>query len=271
MLKLRRLLIIAMCCLVSACVYHYTDFANFKVKPEHSLRIATYNINWGHDEWGMDDPRTTIQTIRQIDADILFIQESTPFWEKHLLKNFAKTYPYHVIHHESNEGGIGILSKYPLSKKQIIDAEHGWFPALLVYVSIGKQQLQLLNVHLIPSLNRKSNPGVIAILKNPRRRLEEIEHFYRQINPNIATIIAGDFNETEKGHAVKYVMAHGFNNATDELDRHTNTWFMGYGPLTLSGRIDHLFYSPILKTRQVQVLHEGDSDHFPVVADFERP
>ncbi|WP_172480826.1 hypothetical protein [Legionella hackeliae] len=44
---------------------------------------------------------------------LFFCQETTPFWQEMLEKNFAKRYPHRYFRHYKNAGGLAVMGKYP--------------------------------------------------------------------------------------------------------------------------------------------------------------
>ena len=79
------------------------------------MRIATYNV-WNENKGIGNRHKQLIQEIRKVDADIIGLQEVTPyFFENFLVQELE--YPYHVFgKYTDEEEGLAILSKYPFEE-----------------------------------------------------------------------------------------------------------------------------------------------------------
>ncbi len=74
------------------------------------LTIMTFNI------WSESTARQTAQVIRQNKLpDIVVLQELSPAMVKPLLDEVGEFYPYHIFD-LSRRDGLGVLSRYPLTK-----------------------------------------------------------------------------------------------------------------------------------------------------------
>jgi endonuclease/exonuclease/phosphatase family metal-dependent hydrolase len=268
-------LVLILCVLVTACSikkpYRYQHF----IKKHHNeLRLATYNINWGDGIWKKNNHLKTIAAIKHINADILLLQENTPKWKKFIKQALNTTYKYQEFRDYENAGGLAILSKYPFHTiKYIPKHPTGWHPALLVLASTPLGKIQILNLHLSPSVTRQYTIGFLgsAIIKAGKQRSREIRYLYQYINPQKPTIIAGDFNEGPDRKATQYLEHLGYSNALNIINRMYHTWQWKKGFIHFASRMDHVFYSPEhLTVSRAQILYEGSSDHFPVVVDFVR-
>lgn len=227
------------------------------------IKVMTYNVNYG-----LSGDEDTMAAIEKGGADIVFLQETTREWEEALLKRFKKTYPHMEFRHCCGAGGLAVLSKYALEKKDYISSPSGWFPAwrLLVDSPLGK--LQLLNIHLHPPVS-DSGSIVSGYVSTPKVRLEEIESFYACLEPELPTLIAGDFNEKKGGRAVTFLSKKGFQSVLPEFHPGKTTWRWKTSLGTVKYQLDHIMYNKHLRPLSAEVISYGRSDHLPVVAVFE--
>ena len=75
------------------------------------LRVMTYNVNFG-----LEGDRRGIDAIVSANPDLVFLQETTPAWEKALVGRLGLAYPHHRFEHTRNEwvaGGLGVMSRWP--------------------------------------------------------------------------------------------------------------------------------------------------------------
>src|SRR5665648_281608 len=113
---LGKIILLGCCLLVFAgcqAIPHTPKF--IPAKPPHTLRVASYNIDW--DEEACEKilyPKATLYTIQMLNANILLVKEATLKWERILQKQFKHKYPYQQTHNFPNSGGLAILSKYPI-------------------------------------------------------------------------------------------------------------------------------------------------------------
>lgn len=259
-------------CLINCSGARQQHFTLMKKSP-YTLRVATYNVNYGGSNWPITRPQATAAAIEHTQADIVVIQEETPFWQHYFKQQLQHYYPYQLFQDSPKiAGGLGILSRYPITTKRYIQLPYAWHPAWFFYADTPLGKIQLLNVHLNPPLVNKTSMGFLfkAIFTTPSIRLREIKDYYSLLDKNVPTIIAGDFNEGNNGKAVTYLENHGFADVIQVFHLQGSTWIWHVGFLQFNERDDHIFYSSDLEATQFAVLYEGDSDHFPVYADFRR-
>jgi endonuclease/exonuclease/phosphatase family metal-dependent hydrolase len=224
------------------------------------LRVMTYNVNYGlPPQWG-------IEVIEKADADVVCLQETTPFWERSLRERLAQRYPHMLFRHESAAGGMAILSRQPIEEVFYDQPPGGWFHGWAVTTGTALGLVQLLNVHLHPPLNEHGSASPVAYLQTPQTRRGEIEFLHQKLDSTLPTIVLGDFNENDTGDALRYLSEQGLANCLGQFDRRTNTWRWQTSVLSLTGRYDHILYSPQLKCFSAKVVAEGSSDHLPVMA-----
>src|SRR4029079_3918897 len=87
-------------------------------------------------------------------------------------------------------------------------------------------------------------------------------------DPDLPTLIVGDFNEDEHGRAVRWLTSNGYRSALPEFQPGAKTWRWKTSIGTLRGRYDHLCYNDRLTPLRVEVRNAGQSDHLPVVGVF---
>lgn len=227
-----------------------------------SLRIVTYNINWG----GANAPLIA-RYLREIDADIVFLQESHANWEQYLHQHLGQTYPYRSFHHSGGAGGIAFLSKHRLSNVHPIGPEASWFPALKAEAQTPFGSIHLLNVHLKPPLTDRGSVSLSAYSGAPAVHQRELSEFLRSTDLSAPTIIAGDFNENERRHGVQWLIGRGFTDALSIYDTKTKTWAWRLMPgISIANRYDHILFSTQFHCTGAGVSKVRASDHRPVVA-----
>ena len=234
------------------------------VRPHFS--VLTYNVNWG-----CPRPDLAVSAIRDADADVVCLQETTPAWERHLSDGLSGVYPQMTFKDAQGAGGMAILSKLPFREVYYGRSAVGWFPAWIVAAGTPAGTVQLVNVHLRPPLGEGGKVSAGAYLHSRDVRREEIEEASGHVEPGLATIFLGDFNENDDGQAIGLLRGRGFTDALRTFDPHARTWEWrsASSPVKLTGRYDHVLCSPALRCLDARVIRAGASDHYPIVAVFE--
>jgi endonuclease/exonuclease/phosphatase family metal-dependent hydrolase len=226
------------------------------------LKVITYNVNWGFVK-----PDNVVDFLAGSDADVICLQETHKQWEAVLKHRLEERYPYCVFREEGGAGGIAVMSKYKLSSITFLEPTAGWFPALLVEVQTPIGLLQFLNVHLRPPLSDRGSANASAYYNTPDIHQKELQDFIVKADSQKPLIITGDFNEDEKGKAVRWLLEQGFADTLSMYDFYSKTWEwkVFYG-VTLKNRYDHIIISEHLKCTGACVMRVKASDHMPVLA-----
>ncbi len=227
-----------------------------------AIRVMTFNVNYG-----LEGDAATIEAIRRGAADVIVLQETTRGWETALRRSFGDELSEISFVHAGGAGGLALLSRYPIVEEEIIDPpEGGWFPAWRLILETPLGRVQLLAVHLRPPIS-DGGSVVSGYLSTPSVRADEIAAYERRLDPDLPTIVLGDFNENEDGRAIGRLRARGMRSVHDELiDTRTWRWQTSVGEITST--LDHVVYDERLRPIAARVIEAGRSDHLPVVADL---
>lgn len=227
--------------------------------------IVTFNVNRQSDRFG-----AATRMLKRLDADLICLQENTAEWEQALRDEMGPRYPYAVFHNTGGPGGIGCLSKHPLSSARLIPAApvDGWFEALHVTIERSSGPLRVLNLHLRPPyLSRGGQASVpLAYSYVWLVRFLELRHFIAQCE-HPPEIVCGDFNEGHLGLTVQWLRRRERYFAANAWWQPA-TWRSPIGPLTLSQTLDHILYRRGLILAHVGVAPDCGSDHRPLMAVF---
>ena len=237
------------------------------VAASASLRVMTYNVNFG-----IPGDAPTMDAITAGRADVVFLQEINPAWERALRAAMASAYPHMYFHARGGAGGIAVMSRFRITAAEIIRPEgDGWFPALRVVLASPLGPLQALVVHLRPPVS-DGGSFVAGHFTAPRIHEQEIARFCQALDRALPTLVVGDFNEEEDGRAVAYLAraAWGMRSALPEFAPKQPTWRWPTSVGTLERRLDHIAYDVRLEPLSIEVIDAGRSDHLPVVGVFVR-
>jgi endonuclease/exonuclease/phosphatase family metal-dependent hydrolase len=229
------------------------------------LRVLTYNMNFGV----AGDP-AGVEAITSASPDIALLQETNDAWEA-VLKG---TLPYARFQGPKNTwvaGGMGVLSKWPITSIEQLDTDAGPFFAWRIIIDAPGGPIQLLDVHLHPPMDTKSGSWVVGYFSTRSVREAEAKDHVAKLDRSLPTIIAGDFNEEDEGKAIAVFRERGFASALPRFRPDADTWQWPVGDTTLKFRLDHiLFEEKSFRAIAADVVDKGRSDHAPVWADLVR-
>lgn len=243
-----------------------------KAGAANSWKIATYNINWGDVNLAL-----VAATIREADADVVCLQETTMRSEPYLRQEFAKVYRHmRFFGHKGQYGAerCGILSRMPVSKATFLPPKHGAFGACIADLKIGGRQVQVINVHLEP-MRLRAGGSVLdawtAMGAMEKTHLAEIRYIWESRRKDVALVIAGDFNSPSQFQAPRLLRQNGLKDSLAEVHDNPDsliTWHWPFKLGDLSLRIDYIFHSSEFQTVQSQVLKSNASDHYLVISEL---
>lgn len=231
--------------------------------------MVTYNVNFG-----IPGDAETIGAIAAADGDVVLLQETNRTWEAALIRALGDRYPFRRFEHRPAAGGAGVLSKHPIDSIEILEptAAGAWFPAMRIVVRTEAGPVQLLNVHLRPQVS-DSGSFVSGYFSTPPIREREIAGYADELEPDLPTLIAGDFNESTSGDATELLTDRGFVDALHEFAPGADTWRWTTSVGSIESSLDRVLYRPAdgLEPIRAEVIERGRSDHLPVVTVFELP
>jgi endonuclease/exonuclease/phosphatase (EEP) superfamily protein YafD len=238
------------------------------------LRVLSYNVNFG-----LDGDRESVRAVAQQQADVVFLQETTPAWEASFVDILGQRYRHHRFTHATAlpAGGMGVMSRFPIESIEELASHGGFFFAWRVVLATQLGRIQVLNVHLRPPMS-DGGSWVVGYFSTRENRLEEIEHHLAALDPKLPTLIVGDFNEEADGLALSRLFALGYGDAIAQRYGKTRTWeWTLSGPstrsspgVTLRFQLDHILHDVHFVPVTARIVEAGRSDHKPIWADFER-
>lgn len=211
------------------------------------FRLATINL-WFRN----DDPARVLQWLQSHPADVVVVQEVTPAWERALVK-LAPRYPHRSFLPRDDPYGIGVLSRWPLSRVARVDFAGDGLPSLVATVAAPGGAVEVIALH--------THWPVLRRLQQARDRgLARAAEIARTAGP--PTVLAGDLNLTPYAPAF-----HRFEQESRLRDAFAGrwwrpTWAAGFWPLALP--IDHVFVPPTACVTRAAIGPDVGSDHRPV-------
>ena len=248
------------------------ESASARPPAVESLRVASFNVNWGN----ADLPRAAA-AVREADADVVLLQETTPASEAFLIAEFRAHYPHRAVRGHTGRYGaerFAILSRYPLSGVRFVPPEHGLFGCLIARITLGDREIQVANVHLQPFqlAGRGGARDFVARAASVEDiHAREIEAILAALDASLPTLIAGDLNSLSGFNAPTRLEEHGFTDSFAALHAnadHHPTWRWPVGRTDVRLRIDYIFHDPGFETRASRTLCDTGSDHCLLVSEL---
>ncbi len=263
-----------------------------KADPDKAhLKVMTMNViefNWFEDSI---QPSKTMRYILDEDADIVAIQEGLVYFSyeqqprlKSMLDELYKKYPYR----KKEFFDVGILSKYPFTevKSPALDRDTMNYFIKAWDVEAPGGELRVVSMHL-SSLKLTANESNVIesmnVASGRKRRIQSVATKLEsgfQIHARQAkamrdlldetvgdVLVLGDMNDTPGSFAYRTTCGDDLRDAWAET---------GFGPTYtfhehhMYVKIDHVLYRGNLKPLWCRIVKSGESDHYPMVALFER-
>ncbi len=244
----------------------------FPPRQQPQLKLLTYNVlGWN------EAIAAQVETIRSVDADVVFLQELNPRLAALLEAELSEQYPYRFLEAQPGVDGMGTLSKYPLRRAGKVPPL-GWVgePQWL-RLSWQGCEIDLMNVHMAPT----NFFDAAHIHYTNALRQAQARWIVAQLSPERPFIVGGDTNSVPLSDSYRIL-----DQAFDDAWR-VSGWGLGHtfpgrdGPgssrpqvfgLSVPQwllRIDYLFYTAHFRATQAELAaFDGISDHRGVWASL---
>lgn len=252
---------------------HWGDrFVPTRAAPETStpdFRVMTYNaLGYNPDTSG------TLRVVRDVDADVVALQELAPLHAEALETTFAAKYPYRLLDARPGVTGCGILSRHPLRRIELgpLDKLPWVGRPMAVEIDVGDQRVVFVNFHTY------AGPMYTQMRENQAHALAEFAAAHAG-----PLILAGDMNATDQNEAYA-IVTRSMHDAWREAGFGFGHTFPGKPTPDVGGsrpvvlgipvpmwlvRIDYIFYSDAFVAIEARLgPDDAGSDHRPVVATF---
>jgi endonuclease/exonuclease/phosphatase (EEP) superfamily protein YafD len=191
-----------------------------------TLKIAHFNLSY------IEEVPPFLQTLRQINADLISVQETNPVWNKIFRDSLRRAYPYKCVVESLDLYSSGIYSKYPFVKCDTFYS--GCIPNIVVQVrdtQYSKQNIYIVSSYIAP-------PVYSSAYQDMQTQLKDISSYIENLKGAIITV--GDYNIPPTFTELAFF----------RYSAKLNDSRRGYRPIHSDGHIsllevpmDHLFYS----------------------------
>ena len=205
------------------------------------------------------DTSSAVAYLRDRQPDVAVLLEVTADWVA-ALSSLDEIYPHRIVEAREDTFGIAVLSRWPLTDRQVTTFGGTPHPIIVATVSGPGRDLRLFAIHPHPPLSAARDAALRAQLDAVAAAAATAPH---------PCVVAGDFNATPWSTPYRRFAARSGLRDT-ALGRGVQpTWNSRLPAPRIP--IDHVFASP-----DIAVLHRGvgpdiGSDHFPVEATLVLP
>lgn len=254
------------------------------------LKVLTMNVTEFNWQKG-NEPSENMRYILDQDADIVVIQEGLVYFSfenlstiKPMLKELYEKYPYR----KKEFYDVGIISKYPFTevKSEVLSQDTLNYFIKAWDVEAPGGELRVVNMHLSSLRFTANDSQVIESMNVPSDRKRRIKSVAQKLGNGFIShsrqakavrqlldetsgdvLVMGDMNDTPGSFTYRTVCGEDLRDAWADT---------GFGPMYtfhahhLYVKIDHIFYRGDMKVLSCRRDKEGESDHYPLVAVFER-
>lgn len=225
------------------------------------LRVGTYNVFVG-----TRDLHQTVRVIREMNADVVALQELAPRSAVMLEREFSRDY-----RHRYFAGHLGLFSRFPLRNPHFHRSRRGANGFLFAEIKHPRGRLQVANVHLDPlrtwtPLGKLTLP--IQFLRQRSVHRSEVAQIRENLRLGLPTVLAGDFNRashaaTDELRALGFVDS--FAAVTSRPDTKATLHFT-FLSSRMGRRVDFIFHDRSFATVKSRTVAGRPSDHDGVVS-----
>lgn len=222
----------------------------------HAVKVMQFNIN-SHNL----NSEEILEHIRKVDADIVCIEEVSPWWSDNLY-SLKDIYPTIRIRSRTDNFGIAVLSKYVETDARILGLSDADVPTIALELSgPGNTPLVAFATHPLP-------PGSLSSFALRNQQITNLANYIkeRRASSGVApkVILCGDFNAATWIGAMEPLLKTAQLREVKPL-LPLLTWPSVWAqPVRIP--IDHIFVSPDVSYESVSVQKNCLSDHMSVVA-----
>jgi endonuclease/exonuclease/phosphatase (EEP) superfamily protein YafD len=214
--------------------------------------------------------KRVLRYLRATDADIVALQELTPYWARKLA-DLQDVYPYVTPPLLPWRSTTVILSKHPFVEANVLRAPPGtvtgkWNRPLRAVVDVAGQRVAVHAVH--PETPRSPEQWEMR-----NRYLAWLGQKVQRLDGDRPRIVLGDFNAAPWSPFLQdFEAATGTRQAAAGLRWPTRQPLILAPHLSwLGAPVDHVLLSPELEAAEFGVGRDVRSDHLPVLADIRLP
>ena len=219
-------------------------------KTADTMRAVQLNVNTQS-----GNPKLVGKFLEESTPDILILEEINDQWVTDL-QWLVEFYPYSSIEEREDNFGICLLSKFPITKSEIVYIGDGSVPSIVATIDTPQGKLVVIATHPPPPIG-----ALYSQWRNSQ--LNELPEYTKIPLP---TILIGDLNVTPWNYHFKKLLKNsGLINSSQGRGIYP-TW--PNKKFILPIPIDHFLHSSSIYIANKMVGPSVGSDHRPIIVDF---
>lgn len=237
--------------------------------PKTEINIMSYNVFFKNK---MKSQCTDL--ILANNPDILLLQEITPAWADFLNQKLNKKYPYRKTLPLKGTHGIGIYSKYKITKNQFLNNNYKKPFAQIADIVIDGKTYLFINTHLAsPAVAVENQDQFIPLyLENHKTRKAQV----KRLNSNLQTtnknyagqFLIGDLN-TMQIEPITKLLKYSWTSTNSNWLRWKNLNFPHSSKVPPVMCLDYIYGHGAINFKDFKVIPGGSSDHLAVTTIVE--
>ena len=228
------------------------------VPDRQAMRVMSANLLLSN-----HNTQPLIDEIREVDPDVLMVQEYTPHWHEALSAAFGGAYPHAVCEPRPDPWGMAVYSRHPfLSEPQTrLPLGGASTPQIRVVIDLAGEPVAFYNIHMMSQTDRLD-----WFIEHHIQFSDLLEVLSAEPLP---TVVAGDFNYGQHTLSNLAMRLHGQYEVHDLAGQgDPKTWPVKWIFRSLPGlRLDHMYVGGGLSCRASWTGRGKGSDHRPIIAE----
>jgi len=230
--------------------------------------------------WYKEDPKNVIKQLKEIDADILCLQELTIGSSLHsgvdVVQMIKDDLGYEVYFKDMVIGDNGsqanaIFSRYPINKSRFAwtsepTGSGGYSDEYRCYIE------SCIDVDGVTVTVGTTHMSYTHRFKESARKLVETSNLLAQLNDKRSFIFMGDLNVTPNSQTVRDisgVLSHAGPNYNEPTWTTKPFEYDGFRATALSWRLDYVFVSADVRVLSSETIDTNYSDHLPILSEID--
>jgi endonuclease/exonuclease/phosphatase (EEP) superfamily protein YafD len=205
---------------------------------------------------GTGDPAKVGSFIEQSAPDVLALEEIDERWLSSLAGPLSH-YPFSKIVARSDNFGIGLFSRYPFSRCEVLELGDANVPSIVAELKMPDGRLTMIATHPLP-------PGGLENSRLRNDQLSRIPELVKRAGSRV--LLLGDINATPWCYPFQRLLSDSGLRDASQGRGILATW-PTFLPIALIP-IDHCLHSPGIYINREATGPSVGSDHFPLVVDF---
>ncbi len=218
---------------------------------------ATFKLLHSNVYMRNNDKATLLQLIEHEAPDIIVAQEVDNKWVDQL-SSIESVYPFNVKIPRSDNFGMALYSKFPISKKLELTLNEFGVPTISVTLKVNDRDIEIVSMHPVPPMNRK-------YFNSRNNQIEFIANYCQNIKTPL--VLVGDFNVSLwSQYYVRLEKMSKLRNTRQGFGI-LPSWPSNILPLRIP--IDHCMVSSQFDVVDTRLGSDVNSDHLPLIVTLE--